>query len=164
MSKLGDGRYGLAGSSCVSRPTCTQDHPDAPLMYAITYALGYGDQIDSYLKGVLPPYPTNSLGGGDPGWLWYHIKSPEGEDLVVVEIDDVVAPPDGIWNEYSEEKVKYEIRAALNNLAIQEPSRLNEVDKVIRRYNLLDVVAPPGLVSMPHWDGLLPNKWMTNSD
>lgn len=160
--KLGSSKLSLAGSSCVTRPTCGHDHPDAPLMYAIGCALSAGDRLDSYLNGIFPPFPDDSLGGGDPGWLWYHDVDRLGRDVVVVEIDDVASPPDGMWNEYSMEKVRYEIRAALNNLLFNEPAYLEEVDRVVQKFDLARIDAMPGLHQIPDWDGGLPKSKIVN--
>lgn len=162
MAITGSSKFSLAGASSVSRPRCAQDHPDAPLMYAIGFALGAGDCLDSYMHGIFPPYSTHSLGGGDPGWLWYHEKKADGKDVVVVEITDVIAPPNGIWNEYSEEKMRYEIRAALSNFALQNPDRLTEVDTTIRKFNLVDIQPVDDLMLIPHWDGTLPQYQILN--
>jgi hypothetical protein len=64
--KLGNSQFSLAGSSYVSKPSCANDHPDAPLMYAIGFALAARERLDLYLDGIFPPYPDGSLGGGDP--------------------------------------------------------------------------------------------------
>ncbi|WP_159675518.1 hypothetical protein [Andreprevotia sp. IGB-42] len=162
-NKLGDQQYGLLGYSCVSRPRCTQDHPDAPLMYAIGYALDSSAGLDFYLRAIFPPYPENSPGGGDPGWLWYYDKTAGVSGLVTVEIDDVVAPPSGMWNEYSNEKIRYEIRAALNNLVVRSPERLKEVGVVIDQFDLFKVMAFEGLVPIADWDGGLPCGEIINS-
>ncbi|WP_198346137.1 hypothetical protein [Burkholderia ubonensis] len=160
--KIGNSQLSLAGSSSVTRPRCRHDHPDAPLMYAIGFALAAGDRLDSYLNGILPPFSAESLGGGDPGWLWYHDFDESGHDVVVVEINDVASPPDGMWNEYSLDKVRYEIRAALSNLLLQEPAYLGEVDRVVRKFDLLRIDALPGLAPIPDWDGTLPKSAILN--
>lgn len=161
MAKVGDSRFGLAGSSPASRPNCTQDHLDAPLMYAIGFALGTAPRLDSYLHSVFPPYPA-ALGGGDPGWLWYHEKKQDGSDVIVVEIFEPVAPPSGIWNEYSPEKLRYEVRAALSNLVMNQPACLGEVDEIIRFFDLIDVATPDGLMPIPRWDGIVPSCRIIN--
>lgn len=162
--KLGNSQISLAGSSYVSRPRCANDHPDAPLMHAIGFALAAGDRLDSYLDGIFPPYPDGSLGGGDPGWLWYHDINAAGNDIVVVELDDVVAPPDGIWNEYHPDKIRYEIRAALNNLLLREPARLEEVNGVIDKYDLSRIEPLPGLMPIPGWAREVPKILILNED
>lgn len=164
MTRLGNPNYSLAGGSSVSRPTCKHDHPDAPLMFAIGYALGTGERLDSYLNGIFPPYPSNSLGGGDPGWLWYHEHTSDGNHVITVEIDNVMSPPDGMWNDYSPEKIRYEIRAALSNFAVKNPDHLTEVDAVIRKFNLGDAMALPNLMSIPTWTGTLPNFQIYNGE
>ncbi len=163
MAQLGAPRYSLAGQSCVSRPECAHDHPDAPLMYAITCAFGDYEALDRFLKGIFPPYPEGMLSGGDPGWIWYHEKSEDGSDVVVVEIDDIISPPDGMWNEYSPAKIRYEIRAALNNFALQHPARLPHVAHVIEEFGLGDAMDYPGCTPIPTWDGTMPTRRILNS-
>jgi hypothetical protein len=159
---LGDPGYYIV-SDYVSRPDCSNGHPDAPLLYAIGCALARGGEtLDLCLIGVFPPYPSGVLGGGDPGWLWYHDTDKDGNDVVVVEITDVMAPPNGMWNEYYPDKVRYEIRAALNNTAVKEPEALSEVDRVIRLFNLEQVETPEGLMPIPDWDGKIPSKLIRN--
>ena len=131
-------------------------------MYAIGYALAARARLDLFLDGIFPPYPDGSLGGGDPGWLWYHDFDSSGNDVIVVQIDDVLAPPDGMWNEYCPDKIRYEIRAALNNLLLREPKRLEEVDRVINKFDLLRIEPLPGLVPISDWIGELPKIAILN--
>jgi len=133
-------------------------------MYAIGFALSAGDRLDSYLNGIFPPYSGGSLGGCDPGWLWYHDVDQSGRDVIVVEIDDVASPPNGMWNEYSIEKVRYEIRAALNNLLFMEPAYLGEVDRVVRKFDLVKIDALPRLHPIPDWNGQLPVSVIVNGE
>jgi hypothetical protein len=160
--RLGSSQLSLAGSSYVTRPKCGYDHPDAPLMCAIGFALSAGNRLDSYLNGIFPPFPEGSLGGGDPGWLWYHAVDRSGRDVVVVEIDDIVSPPNGMWNEYPMGKIRYEIRAALNNLLVCEPGCLAEVDRIVKKFDLVRIEPIPELFPIPDWNGSLPNHAILN--
>ncbi|WP_144410271.1 hypothetical protein [Chromobacterium vaccinii] len=162
MAKLGRSDLGMAGLSCVSRRFCKQDHPDAPLMYAISYALGDMEKLDTYLYPVFPPYPDDVLAGGDPGWIWYGEQDIDGSVAIYAEIYDLIAPPEGIWNKYSPQKVRYEIRAALNNLLIKYPNLLSEVDQVIKKFDLIEVETIEGLMPIPRWDGKIPDCFILN--
>lgn len=162
MTQIGSPQYGLAGYSCVSKPLCTQDDPDAPLMYALGFAIDSHKDLGHFLSAIFPPYPKGVPGGGDPGWLWYHELDGDGHDVVVVTLDDLVAPPEGAWATYLPSKVRYEVRVALSNFAVMWPSRLAEVDAVIREYDLAEVDIPPGLATVPVWDGRLPVQLVTN--
>lgn len=162
MGKLGDGSYGLLGYSCVSKPHCTQDDPDAPLMYAIGYALDGHADLGHFLRAVFRPYPEGVPGGGDPGWSWYHEQDERGEDRVIVELDALLAPPDGIWQSYSESKIRYEVRVALDNLAHENPARLSDVDTVVRQYGLEEVHSPEGTARVPRWNGTRPASIIRN--
>lgn len=82
--------------------------------------------------------------------------------MVVVEIDDVASPPEGMWNEYLMEKIRYEIRAALNNLLVKAPAYMGAVDRVARKFNLVRVDAMPGLRKNQNWDGVLPKSTIIN--
>ncbi|WP_457349466.1 hypothetical protein [Roseateles sp. P5_D6] len=162
MAKLGSAQYGLAGYSCVSKPRCTQDDPDAPLMYALGYALGTHNDLGHFLRAIFPPYPNGAPGGGDPGWIWYREKDGSGKDVIVVELDAVIAPSDGVWAIYSEMKIRYEVRAALSNYAIMSPKRLADVNAVIHKYGLVEVENPAGLAMIPAWTGELPAQIVKN--
>ena len=162
MAKLGRSDLGMAGLSCVSRRFCGQDHPDAPLMYAINYAFGGVERLDTYLYPIFPPYPDDVLSGGDPGWIWYGEQEADGSVAIYAEVYDLIAPPDGIWNQYTTQKVRYEVRAALNNLLVQYPDMLSEVDRVIRKFDLMDVEVVEGLMPIPRWERRVPSCLILN--
>ncbi len=152
----------FAGAVYVSRPMCADGHPDLPLMFAICFALAAsGNKLDLFLDAIFPPYPS-SLGGGDPGWMWYRELDELGNDVIVVELNDVVAPPSGAWNKYSLDKVRYEIRATLNNILFHKPIHLKEVNRVIGKFDLMHVKTLAGLMPIPDWDGELPLSLILN--
>ncbi|MBY0443781.1 MAG: hypothetical protein K2Q15_01040, partial [Burkholderiales bacterium] len=65
-------------------------------------------------------------------------------------------------NEYNMEKIRYEVRVALGNFVYISPFHLNEVDLVIRKYDLLSVVAPTGCLKVSDWICEVPKKRITN--
>lgn len=162
MGLLGDGNHRLGGFSCVSKPNCSYDDPDAPLMCALGFALSDLSQLDLYLHSILPPYPEGRLGGGDPGWLWYAEKRADGSYIVTVEIDSIIAPPKGMWNDYSVDKIAYEIRATLENIAITYPSSLNEVDRIVNYFKLQKVKTFNQFQVIPDWTGQMPSVLINN--
>jgi hypothetical protein len=144
--------YWITGNSPVSRPSIENDHPVAALMHAIPFALSSPEGLDFFLRAIFPPYPKGSPGGGDPGWLWHAELGADGKYKIVVEISDDIAPPNGIYGEYSEDLIRYEIRAALNNLCVKHPERKAEIEKTLNQFNLMDVGTPGGLEPIPSWD------------
>jgi hypothetical protein len=156
------GNYGMIEWGFGSLNSFQNNHPDAPLMYALGFALDHNHGTDHFLRGIFPPFSVGLPGGGDPGWVWYHNFNSVGDDVIVVEVDSTMAPPDGIWNEYNMEKIRYEVRVALGNFVYISPFHLNEVDLVIRKYDLLSVVAPTGCLKVSDWICEVPKKRIIN--
>ncbi|USX18421.1 hypothetical protein NHH82_21435 [Oxalobacteraceae bacterium OTU3REALA1] len=154
--------YWIEGSSPVSRPSIGNDHPVAALMHAIRFALGAREGLDYFIRAVLPPYPQGVPGGGDPGWLWYALADANGQHKVVVEVHEDVAPPLGAFGEYAEDVIRYEIRAALNNLCVKFPQRKVEIEAILKRFCLNGVMLLAGLEPIPSWDSETPPPYILN--
>jgi hypothetical protein len=131
-------------------------------MHALPLALSAPEGLDYFVRAILPPYPEGMPGGGDPGWLWYAIEEENGDRKVVVEVYEDIVSPNGALGEYSESMIRYELRAAFNNLCVKFPMRKMEIQRTILRFGLLEVETPDGLEPIPSWSETEPPPYILN--
>jgi hypothetical protein len=135
-------------------PPIVADHNHLELLF---YCLGFVfyaglPPLDRYLEGILGD--AGSV-GGDPGWRLCledreRATYPEQWDICVSQSKYsgmdcyeawALADVSGIEPEttyYTIEEVRYYIRIALENIAVQNPERSAEVNEIITRYRLVD--------------------------
>lgn len=114
------------------------------LFYCIRFALYAAlPPLDRYLKNILTPADYRGYCGGDPDWEIDGCED-DGRALfdesgqrifrcwALSDISDI--EPETAY--YTVEEVRYYIRVALDNIAVQYPNRFQEVQEVITRYGL----------------------------
>ena len=93
----------------------------------------FDDPLDHWLKDIL----VNSGGlSGDPGWEVEHIPDKYGAGFYRVWADPDMSGIEPAEALYSTETVRHALRESLFALGNAYPNKVDEVQEVIRRYNL----------------------------